>query len=133
MSGLGWNDFIPPREVERTVAPVRAERNDDAPNAAPGCRRLVGKLRVLLVAVVAAFALTAGAFAYFTSSGSGAAAATVGTLAAATPVNARTYAHDPLIAYGNGRGFDSVWFTVNLGRFRFIRPKDVRQRSPVSS
>jgi len=25
------------------------------------------------------------------------------------------------------------WFTVNLGRFRFIWPQHVRQRSPVSS
>ena len=47
--------------------------------------------------------MTAGALAYFTSSGSGAAAATVGTLAGATPLNARTYADDPLIPYGVGR------------------------------
>ncbi len=104
MSGLGWNDFIPPRDVERPAEPRPAERKDGRPPKAPRTRgRLASRLRLLLVAVVATLGMTAGALAYFTSSGSGVAAATVGTLAGATPLNARTYADDPLIPYGVGR------------------------------
>ena len=85
--GASWNDYVPPAGASPFAPrPAAKQREVTKPRPSVARRRSSFKTRTLLVAGLVALASAAGVFAYFTSSGTGSALASSGTLNPPTAV-----------------------------------------------